>query len=283
MTNTSLDISNKLDKISIDCLLALQTEAYALKLDMLLVGATVRDIILGHWHEINISRATMDVDIAVLVGEWSAYHDFMQLLIASSSFTADAKTNHRLIFQGSLLVDIIPFGGIETEDRNIIWPDDTGTMSVGGFKDVYKHALSAHICQGKEIRLASLPGMAILKITAWDDRHNEFPTKDAEDLALILYNYANAGNVDRLYDDYHEIVATLGGDLELAGARLLGRDMAAVMSRETKETVQEILAHNIVPESADKLVEAIYRHLPGRDYERALQLLRNLKEGIENK
>jgi predicted nucleotidyltransferase len=224
----------------------------------------------------------MDVDIAVLVGEWSAYHDFMQRLIASSSFTADAKTNHRLIFQGSLLVDIIPFGGIETEDRNIIWPDDTGTMSVGGFKDVYEHALFAHIGQGKEIRLASLPGLAILKFFAWEDRHNALPTKDAEDLALILYNYANAGNIDRLYENHPEFVTDVNGDRELAGARLLGLDMAAIMSEKTKKTVREILARNTVPESADKLVEAIQRHLPGRDYERALHLLRNLKEGIEN-
>jgi predicted nucleotidyltransferase len=277
MMNSSLNLSNKLDKTSIDCLLALQTEARALGLDMLLVGATVRDIILGHVHGIKIGRATMDVDIGILVNDWSAYENFKQQLIATALFTPDSKRNHRLYFHG-LPVDIIPFGGIETETGNIIWPpDNDSTMRVTGFKDAFEHALSAHIGQGKEIRLTSLPGMAILKIIAWDDRHNELPTKDAEDLALILYNYANAGNVDRLYNKYPEFITSVDGDIELAGARLLGLDMAMIMSGNTKQTIQEILARTTIPGTADKLVEAIYPHLPGREYERALALLQNLQ------
>ena len=281
MMNTSLDLLNKINKNLLDCLLALQTEAGALGLDMFLVGATVRDIILSLVHGIKINRATKDVDIGILVSAWSVYENFKQRLIATALFTPDLKRNHRLYFQG-LPVDIIPFGGIETEDGTIIWPpDEADTMRVTGFKDAFAHALSAHIGQGKEIRLASLPGMTILKIIAWDDRHNEFPTKDAEDLALILNNYGEAGNIDRLYENHPEFVTEVNGESVLAGARLLGHDMALIMSEKTKKTVWEILAHNTVPASSDKLVEAVSRHLPGREYERALQLLQNLQKGIK--
>ncbi len=62
---------------------------------------------------------------------------------------------------------------------------------------------------------------------------------------------------------------------------MLGHDMAAIMSGQTKKTVQEILAKNTVPGKTDKLIEAIYKHIPGRDYERALQLLQNLQQGID--
>ncbi len=280
MTNTSLDISNKINQIILDCLLALQTEAGALGLDMLLVGATVRDIILSLVHGIKINRATKDVDIGILVSNWGAYEAYKQRLIATALFTPDSKRNHRLYFHG-LPVDIIPFGGIEKEDGNIVWPpDDADTMRVTGFKDAFTHALSAHIGQEKEIRLASLPGMAILKIIAWDDRHNEFPTKDAEDLALILHNYTDAGNIDRLYEKYPEFVTDFNGDSVLAGARLLGVDMAAIMSDKTKQTVQGILERNTNPGKADKLTEAIFGQLTGRSYEWTVQLLQNLQEGI---
>jgi predicted nucleotidyltransferase len=203
----------------------------------------------------------------------------MQRLKSTALFTPDAGRNHRLRFHG-FPVDVIPFGGIETEDGTIVWPDDTGTMNMAGFQDVYKHALCAGIGQGEKISVASLPGMAVLKIVAWDDRHTEFPTKDADDLALILRSYAEAGNSERLYAEHSDFVIDVVGDLELAGARLLGFDMAAIMSLSTKKVVQKILAHNTEPGGSDKLVEAILRCLPGRSYERALFLLQNLQKGI---
>ena len=276
MTGILLDIS-KISRTIADCLIALQKEADVLRVQILLVGATARELLFAEYGI--TGRATVDVDIAVLVGDWTAYNSFMQRLKSTALFTPDVGSNHRLCFQG-LPVDVIPFGGIETEAGNIVWPDDTGTMNMAGFQDVYKHALSAAIWQGEKISVASLPGMAVLKIVAWDDRHNEFPTKDADDLALILRYYAEAGNSERLYEEHPDFVTDVGGDLELAGARLLGFDMAAIMSLSTKQVVQKILAHNTDPGASDKLVEAILRYLPDRSYERALLVLQNLQKGI---
>jgi len=280
MTNTSLDISNKISRTTGDCLSALQAEACTLELDILLVGATARDILFSEYSI--TGRATEDVDIGIVVGNWNLYYTYIQQLIDRGSFTLDTKRKHRLYFEQTLPVDIIPFGGIEEPEGNIIWPEDEGcTMRVTGFKDVHRHAIPTRIGQEKQIGLASLPGMAILKIIAWDERHKEFPTKDAEDLSLILNNYAHAGNTDRLYTVYFEIIRELDGDLELAGARLLGKDMASIMSPTTRDTVREILERNIIPEKSDKLVEAVYQHLPGNNYERTLYLLQNMKEGVE--
>ncbi len=280
MTGISLDISNRINRTLIDCLSALQAEAYTLGLDILLVGATVRELLLGGYGI--TGRATEDIDIGIAVGNWGSYQTFISSLIADGSFTRDTNRNNRLLFAGAVPVDMIPFGGIEAPDGTIAWPDNEGCiMRVTGFKDAHKHALTGIIGKGKQIPVASLPGMAVLKIIAWDDRHIEFPTKDAEDLAAILHNYAHAGNTVRLYDKFPEIITDLGGDLEPAGARLLGIDMSAIMSRKTKETVTEILERNTIPEHSDTLVEALCRHLPGSDYERALYMLQNMKKGIE--
>jgi len=280
MTSTSLDISKRLSSSVTEALWTLKAEAERVGADLLLVGATAREI---HFLESGITgRATADVDIGIILSDWRLYENFIQRLIAGGSFTADKKRYQRLKYQETLPVDIIPFGGIETDDGVIHWPsEDAGTMRVTGFKDVWEHALSAHIGRGKKIRLASLPGMAILKIIAWNERNKELPTKDAEDLALILYNYAAAGNSNRLYDEYPDFITALEGDLELAGARLLGLDMAAIMCRKTKEVVLEILARNTLPEKADKLVEAVFRHLHGSNYERAVMLFQNITQGMQ--
>lgn len=279
MIRTLPDISKISSSIS-DCLLILQKEADALGVNILLVGATARELLFAEYGI--TGRATVDIDIAVMVGDWNAYNNFLERLKNTALFTSDSGRNHRLRFQG-LPVDVIPFGGIETADGNIIWPDDTGTMNMAGFRDVYKHALSADIGRGGKISVASLPGMAVLKIVAWEDRHNEFPTKDADDLALIVRNYAEADNSNRLYEDHPDFITDVGGDLDLAGARLLGFDMAAIMSPSTKQVVQQILACNTIPNESDKLVEAIFRYLPGRRYERALALLQNLEKGLGDK
>ena len=274
MMTTSLDLSNKIDPLKIECLKSLQAEADKLGLEILLVGATARDVFFAG------GRRTEDVDIGLVVGDWSAYEKLKQQLIDSGAFNPDSKKIHRMLFTGQLKVDIIPFDGIETAESKIIWPDDTGSMNVAGFKDVYSHALTGDLGEGRAIHIASIPGIAILKIIAWDDRHNELPTKDADDLALILNNYANAGNFDRLYEEFSTFITAVDGDFELAGARLLGHDMAAIMSDQTKKAVRAILAKNTVPGETDKLIEAIYKYIPGGGYERALQLLQNLKEGI---
>ncbi len=276
MTNTLPDIS-KINSTIAECLSALQKEAGVLELEILLVGATARELLFAAYAI--TGRATKDVDIAVMVGGWEDYKYFLERLVNSGLFTSDSRINHRLSFRG-LPVDIIPFGGIETADGNMTWPDDSGTMNMAGFHDVYKNALFAGIGQGEKISVASFSGMAVLKIVAWDDRHNEFPTKDAEDLVLLLRHYAEAGNIERLYEDHPDFVTDAGGDQELAGARLLGCDMAAIMSKKTQQTVQKILVQNTEPGESDRLVEAVFRHIPGQRYERALDLLKNLQQGL---
>jgi predicted nucleotidyltransferase len=47
------------------------------------------------------------------------------------------------------------------------------------------------------LRVASLPGLAILKLVAWADR-GAANAKDAHDLYQLMTNYAAAGNSGRL-------------------------------------------------------------------------------------
>jgi predicted nucleotidyltransferase len=119
------------------------------------------------------------------------------------------------------------------------------------------------------IAVASLPGIAILKLFAWTDRGQENP-KDAIDLVLLLRNYSDAGNANRIYEEASAlaVLESAGYDLELAGAWLLGNDAAAMVSPQTNADLEALLYGS----KRQKLIEDMARAMLGRhdalDYSR---------------
>lgn len=75
------------------------------------------------------------------------------------------------------------------------------------------------------MRVASIPELMLLKLVAWSDRGRE-TEKDAADTYRLLTTYADAGNTDRLYENEMDLLQAVGFDMQLAGAELLGRDIA---------------------------------------------------------
>ena len=97
----------------------------------------------------------------------------------------------------------MPFGDIVSPGNHIAWPPDRAIrMNIQGFAASYGDACNVVLRKSPllEIKVASLPGQVILKIFSWQDRGSA-SNKDATDLAIILQNYAQAGNEDRLYGD----------------------------------------------------------------------------------
>ena len=281
MTNSSIDLSKNCDQLTIDCLTDLSYEANELNIDFLVVGALVRILILEKYYNLPIGVATLDLDIGITVIDWEHYKKLKDSLILTRSFTPDKKTYHRLWYNNKYPVDLIPFGAVETSDGLIRWPHDKSIeMNVTGFQDAINDTILVHLSEGLDVHFVSLPGMAVLKIIAWRDRHNEFPTKDAVDIATLLKYYSDAGNDERLFDEHSDLVEIENFEFELSGARMLGRDMAKIMSPQTKEMVLDILALHTDPDKNDSLINAITIYLPDKNYESGLKLLQNLKTGI---
>jgi len=284
MTNSSIDLSKNCDQLTIDCLTDLSYEAKELNIDFFVVGALVRILILEKYYNLPIGVATLDLDIGITVIDWEHYKKLKDSLILIRSFAPDKKTYHRLWYNNKYPVDIIPFGAVETSDGLIRWPTDKSIeMNVTGFQDALNDAILVHLSEGLDVRFVSLPGMAVLKLIAWNERHHEFPTKDAVDIATLLKYYFQAGNEERLFNAHSDLLETEDFDYEFAGARLLGRDMAGIMSSQTKKTVLNILTVNTNPDENDGLIIAITDYLPDKSYERALKLLQNLRKGILDK
>jgi len=219
----------------------------------------------------------VDVDLAFLVDSWEEYHAIREKLLQSGEFKeASVSVIHKLRFRGGLEVDVMPFGAIEKPDRTIAWPPRKEmVMTVFGFKEAYEASLTIVLPPNERVQVVSLPALAVLKLIAWNERRFEQPGKDAHDLSLIIQNYLDAGNHDRLYDE----IPDAGGspyDYEFAGAQLLGKDMARLLD----EAGRERLAHLIANEADEQGQLHLAGEMMRNDPERALELLAALEDGF---
>lgn len=160
----------------------------------------------------------------------------------------------------SVLVDLIPSGGVQ-EGSQISWPPDNDfVMNVAGFREALESAIPVQGGSDLLVPVASLPGLIILKLFAWADRKHE--KRDAPDILKILIDYADAGNEDRLYADELPVLEAAEFNVPIAGARLLGKDARHIASQETSVGIAKMLAD---PDLKQELLNQIVQTSPRSD------------------
>jgi predicted nucleotidyltransferase len=243
-----------------------------------------RDVLLGHVFGLNPGRATRDVDVALALADWEQFHQVKEKLIASGGFVAARDIPHRLVFSSDsdaqqCMVDLLPFGGITRTTDTIAWPPDMQMiMSVAGYSDALETALLVQIATGLTIRVVSLPGLAMLKLLAWKERGLE-DSRDATDLVTLCRYYADAGTLERLYEEALPILPTVGFDVELASAWLLGTDTAVTTSYQTRVQLETLLSDVRISERlVNDMAKALRRREDAVAY--ATQLLDQFTRGF---
>ena len=98
-----------------------------LGLDVFLVGATARIILLENVFGLHTGRATRDVDFAFSVENWDQFQAIKDRLTSTSAFEEAGRVAQRLIYEPAnehykCIVDLIPFGGLENSPNTIAWP-----------------------------------------------------------------------------------------------------------------------------------------------------------------
>jgi predicted nucleotidyltransferase len=112
-------------------------------------------------------------------------------------------------------------------------------MNVAGFEEALASSVSIEIEEGLTVRVASIPGLTLLKLEAWGDRGQQ-TDKAAADICRLLSTYANAGNIDRILDEELDLLEAAGFDLALAGAELLGREVAGITSPAVMDQLRSL-------------------------------------------
>ncbi|WP_346948368.1 nucleotidyl transferase AbiEii/AbiGii toxin family protein [Dyella sp.] len=244
----------------------------------LLLGAMARDLLLLYAHGIETARATEDLDIGIAVENWRQFEELRTRLIDEGGFVAERGNLHRLHYGPWRIVDLIPFGGVETGDRSIAWPPEGAqVMNVLGYREAARSALDVVLPGGTLIHVVSLPMLAAMKLVAWRDRRDTAPGKDAADLWLLLTSYPSAGQQERLYDV--RLLDADDYDFAIAGAWLLGIDAHAAMrqDRQALDRLLDILRPELDLDGPLRLVADMPR---STNADRALRLLGAFHAGL---
>jgi predicted nucleotidyltransferase len=232
---TQLEIMRHVDQV-----------ARSLDLRYFVAGALARVILLEHVHGQSPGPATRDIDFGVTVEDWATFQSLKNGLIDTGAFETSPGAEHRLIYGLSPhrpWIDLVPFGGIEQDGRIIVWPPDRAmVMNVAGFSEAADAAVEVEIVPGLTVAVASLPSLAVLKLITWLDRWPDNRGKDAQDFFHILSRYAEAGNMDRLYDSEQELITRADFDPDLAGAGLLGKEAAQLCLPETASLITRLFS-----------------------------------------
>jgi predicted nucleotidyltransferase len=285
MTNTSnppLEIQHdQIDPVVLEAIRKIDEIAHRHETAYFLAGATAREIMLRHVFGRPPGRRTLDVDLGIAVRDWDHFKLLKAALVEQAGFQHHARMVQRISYPSkpAVIVDLIPFGGIETAERTIAWPPEEDiVMRVTGFSDGLESAGPVRLDQNLIIRVVSLPVLLVLKLFAWRDRKHEM--RDAPDIYTLLRQYGDAGNEDRLFGEDMNVLEAEGYDFELAGARLIAHDAARVVSADTQKRLREILESDALME---ELTNQIIVSSPRNDPEhvrRCEMLIRNLREGF---
>ena len=100
-------------------------------------------------------------------------------------------------------------------------------------------------------------------------------------VGINIQNYTDAGNVERIFDEALDLVDSEDFDYVSVGARLLGRDIAVILSTDAKAVVLEILNNETGKQDRYRLIEDMMRSdVLINDFEDVLRWLEEVKTGI---
>lgn len=219
------------------------------------IGATARDIILQQLADTSSRRKTRDLDVAIAISNWTDFDKIIGVLV-ENGFKKDQYMQQRFYY-GAYELDIVPYGIVAKADDCIYWPpEEVIAMSVKGFDEVLKDAITVSVDGEFDIKIASLHGLFLLKFNAWQDRHFK-TSKDAEDMSFILSNYFIA-NVDRNF--HPEVYDWIRFDEYIIGGYWLAYDLLSLLTKEQIAYYRDCIVAELKKEEASLLINQILEH-----------------------
>jgi predicted nucleotidyltransferase len=249
--------------------------------DFYIIGATARDIILSGIHKQASTRRTADLDIAIAIKDWDKFDQISKELCNIDGFHKSNKQKQLFWYKRDFKLDIVPFGEVAKADNNIYWPpEEVFAMSVVGFTEVANNTLEITIDNDLSVKVASLPGIFILKLAAFNDRKNE-TNKDADDLVFIIKNYLEI-NIERAVAEHYDIYEAEKFNTFTAGATLLARDIKTILggNEETVNTFIQIIENELKMEDESQLLNQIIETHKTIEYDIAVEALNNLLQEL---
>ena len=284
MKKKLLNISGKIDPALVAIYSEIANIAKDQGVELLVIGASARDIVLLHGYDIQPKLSTNDIDFAIQVASWDEFNNLREGLIETGNYRADRKIKHRLYFQENMPIDIIPFGALVGENHQLSWPPGHEiNMNMLGYNEAHESSINVRLRDNPllDLKVVSPASYVVLKLIAWCDRADK-TNKDALDIALIMRSYMEIDNERRLANEHSDITEDDDFDYRKAGARMLGRDIAKLSSDETLAFIKALLKTETDEQKRYKLVESMSRGKYAYDFDECLELLESLNFGIND-
>lgn len=275
--------STQIDENLYHLLAAFSKVARAENVPWMLVGATGRILLLEKVYGWPKGVATEDTDFAVQVDSWEHYDVLCKRLADLGVFRPMQKPAKRFATQYDLLFDLLPYGGVETGNKQVYWPpNNDDLMTVRGFGRAHRDAIIVNVNDTLDVPVASPRGLCALKLFAWEERSRQHPGRDAKDLAYLFQNIERLYPLEALHADYNEALEAADYDSELAGLYQLGAEVKALLEEDETEFLAEFLAKELAQEDDSVLVRDMYRYYSATDIERVINILKSFYQPLHS-
>lgn len=233
----------------------------SLWLDVYVVGALARDIAMEILEMPPSPRRTADLDVAVALKDWSQFETLKGLLLENHFIKGEPK--QRFYYKGAdghndYEVDVVPFDGLE-DDEKVAWPPEGNPeMSVKCFKDVMDIADTVVIGNSVKVKMAPLSGQFLIKLDTWLDRHL-ITDKDAADMFYIMDNFylANVLVKSSVPDEVGDTKEDF--DPLIGGARWIACEMRGFLTKEHLDFYMDQLREQVELDENSPLISSMSR------------------------
>jgi predicted nucleotidyltransferase len=152
---------------------------------------------------------------------------------------------------------------------------------VKGFKEVAEVGTAEMQLDEGSYRIATLPGIILLKLISFDERP-EKRYHDPADIAQIISSYYKFDE-GLFMDKYYDLLERLDNGHDIIAARAIGRLMQPILAINTnlKSRILQILTNHIANNDKSYFVELFTREIKGT-IEHTANILQEIVEGIND-
>lgn len=261
--------------------LLLETAFRKFEISYYLIGANARDVALYKAGK-KPTRATGDIDFAIMLPDISTYEALLQELVDNGFFPQKKQEGYRMHHRKTnTLIDLLPYGGIA--GNNLVQLPGTGIeLSVVGLAEVGEEIQGFKHPEGFAIPVSPAHGVVILKLISWSERPER--TKDLKDIKDLLKAAWDLYEEELFLEGspYADIFDAEDFLQETAAARVMGRKMQPILDRD--ENLKNLIITEIEKELGTSTGPKAREMVAGTDdnVEEIKDIFRALLKGIKD-
>ncbi|HED16188.1 MAG TPA: hypothetical protein ENI64_05150 [Gammaproteobacteria bacterium] len=271
----------EVDDALFEVLVAFSAAADKVKAPWIMVGATARILLLERIYGWPRGLATQDIDFGVQVKDWEHYKQLCEYISENNVLEAERTPTKRFRSRQNMAFDLVPYGGVENEHKQVFWPPhNDDVMTVRGFDVVACDAVSVIVNQKLMVSVVSPIGLCALKLFAWHERHTQHPGRDVKDIAYLYNNIELLYSSDKLFSEHLNAIEATDYQIQSAGLYQLGCDVGGLISEDDYRFLINVLSGELGEGEDSALCRELHRYTKMSSIQDTQKALYNFYSGF---